>query len=143
MASRSQRERLASQTVSILKSGHYQGSTEEEYNIHSDVENSMSNTKLYSPKQLQELIHTPSFDSGNQVELEVTGEGCVSAARRLGEMYDNVTLLNFASAKNPCGGMLGGSRAQEESIGVCSGLHSCLTLETLKGGYYNLHRFEY
>lgn len=37
-----------------------------------------------------------------------------------------VLLLNFASAKNPGGGFLGGSRAQEESLARSSGLYPCI-----------------
>ena len=142
MASRSQRSILAHKTVNIEESGHYTGPEGDTYDISTDVEQAKTNTKLYSPKQLLELVHQPTADcdSGTQPRLEVTGEGAVGAARRLAELYSNVTLLNFASAKNPCGGMLGGARAQEESIGVCSSLHSCLTQNRLQEGYYSLHR---
>jgi uncharacterized protein (TIGR02452 family) len=38
----------------------------------------------------------------------------------------DVCCLNFASAKNPGGGFLKGSQAQEESLARASGLYSCL-----------------
>ena len=46
----------------------------------------------------------------------------------------DVCCLNFASAKNPGGGFLKGSQAQEESLARASGLYSCL-LKAPK--YYN------
>ena len=140
MASRSKRAQLAHNTVRILERGEYTDNEGETHHIARDVEDAKTNTMLYTPTQLDELLHQSPPMTGGQVELEVTGEGAVGAARRLATLYSNVTILNFASAKNPCGGMLGGSRAQEESIGVCSSLYRCLTLGRLEAGYYSLHK---
>ena len=41
--------------------------------------------------------------------------------------------LNFASARNPGGGFLGGSQAQEESLARASGLYACIN--PLQGMY--------
>jgi uncharacterized protein (TIGR02452 family) len=62
-----------------------------------------------------------SFDVGNETTL--------SAGRRLVDRFgpDRVAMLNFASAKNPGGGFLGGSQAQEESLARASALYPCLT----------------
>ena len=49
----------------------------------------------------------------------------------------NVCCLNFASAKNPGGGFLGGSQAQEESLARASGLYNCLLQAPT---YYNTNR---
>ena len=140
MTNRSKRAILAHKTVAILEAGHYTDFDGKSHDISNDVEHAKTNTRLYSPAQFLELVQHHSPEAAYKAKLEVTGEGAVGAARRLAELYSNVTLLNFASAKNPCGGMLGGSRAQEESIGVCSGLHSCLTQGKLQEGYYGLHR---
>ena len=42
------------------------------------------------------------------------------------ERASNVAVLNFASAKNPGGGFLGGSLAQEESLATASALYTSL-----------------
>jgi uncharacterized protein (TIGR02452 family) len=57
----------------------------------------------------------------------VTSESTAQAARRLVETEGLRTLaLNFASAKNPGGGFLGGAKAQEEDLARCSALYPCL-----------------
>ena len=66
-------------------------------------------------------IIRPDFET----DLTVTNEFAISACRRIFEAEKvrdevkepRVGCLNFASAKNVCGGMLGGSLAQEESLG--------------------------
>ena len=62
------------------------------------------------------------------IEFEVVNETTLSAASRLTEADDNVNplALNFASAKNPGGGFLKGSQAQEESLARASGLYPCI-----------------
>lgn len=59
--------------------------------------------------------------------FEVRNERSLSAARRVtADGHTNPVVLNFASAKNPGGGFLRGSDAQEESLARCSGLYFCI-----------------
>ena len=71
--------------------------------------------------------------------FEVQNETTFSAAKRLVEKYgpESVAALNFASAKNPGGGFLGGSQAQEESLARASALYECIKDQT---GYYDANR---
>jgi uncharacterized protein (TIGR02452 family) len=45
---------------------------------------------------------------------------------RLSKLGGHLGCLNFASAKRPGGGFLGGAQAQEESLARASGLYPCL-----------------
>ena len=48
-------------------------------------------------------------------------------------------VLNFASAKNPGGGFLKGSLAQEESIAIASTLYACQTYPPVYKPFYGYH----
>lgn len=63
--------------------------------------------------------------------MSFTKETTLAALYRLAEQKplppSELGVLNFASAKNPGGGFLGGAQAQEESLARSSALYPCLT----------------
>ncbi len=59
------------------------------------------------------------------------------AAAQSAALDGPVVLLNFASARNPGGGFLGGAKAQEEDLCRCSGLYATLLTQP---DYYQVHR---
>lgn len=64
-----------------------------------------------------------------ETRFELTDETTLEAAKRICKENEdtNPFVLNFASAKNPGGGFLGGAQAQEESLARSSSLYPCLT----------------
>jgi uncharacterized protein (TIGR02452 family) len=72
---------------------------------------------------------TPTPTAPTPTAIEVTGESTVAALCRLAPTSRHLACLNFASAKHPGGGFLGGARAQEESIARASALYPCLVTQ--------------
>lgn len=92
---------------------------------------------------------TPRFEpvarSFGQMTVRVTNQTSLAAAQALSQLKTvdgdagSVAVLNFASARNPGGGFIKGSIAQEEALAICSGLYKCLTAPVAKP-YYTCHR---
>ncbi|MGM1022752.1 MAG: TIGR02452 family protein [Bacillota bacterium] len=136
------RSHMAQETLSILENGYYTNTKQAQVNIAQEVSNAITGSKLYAPSQLvavkqeaEERIKSilgPSSRVDEQAiiaKMEITGESTLQAAYRLQveEKLAHVACLNFASAKNPGGGFLGGSQAQEESLARSSALYPCIS----------------
>lgn len=137
-SNRATRKRIAQETLKIQEElGHYTINGNN-VDITSYVLDCINGSRVYTATELKELGHTKPKPVCAETRIEVTRELAIAASRRLAEEYTNVTCLNFASAKNVCGGMLGGSLAQEESIGLCSTLY--LSQSQFQEEYYAINR---
>ncbi|MGH1335931.1 MAG: TIGR02452 family protein [Aureispira sp.] len=137
--SRSNRRVIAQDTLDCLQKGHYTNTQGQIITIAKAQQYAQQHTQLYTPSESATLLEAyPLSTSSAKTQYQVTSESTLDAVRRLlEEGREQVLALNFASAKNPGGGFLGGSQAQEESLARSTGLYPCL-LEAKE--YYTIHR---
>jgi uncharacterized protein (TIGR02452 family) len=126
---RSTRMELAKQTVEIVERGTYQAANGRVIDITKAVRACLDATRFFPSEQLERLrqeVLTRSAE-GLATTFEVVNETTLAGiARMYSEGKGPVAALNFASAKNPGGGFLNGSQAQEESLARSSALHASL-----------------
>lgn len=130
----------AQQTLSILEEGSYVDKNGEKHDISTHFQRSLHATMFVSSEEsdqwLSEIANCQRCE--RSTTIEVWNETTVSAARRYSAQFGSSAVLNFASARNPGGGFLGGSLAQEESLACSSGLYP--TLLKYESEYYEYNR---
>ncbi|MEZ6072055.1 MAG: TIGR02452 family protein [Pirellulales bacterium] len=136
--SRSNRAHIAKETIEIVDRGWYDVAGAGRVDLRAKVDACLDATVLIRPSDFERpsLRDVPNlYPTGFDVRNETT----LSAARRLvvGSELERVMVLNFASAKNPGGGFLGGSQAQEESLARSSALYASLQTQL---EYYEMNR---
>ncbi|WP_337034461.1 TIGR02452 family protein [Paenibacillus illinoisensis] len=130
---RSSRARIAQETLTILEEGQYINGYDRRVSIDEDLKRAIQGSVLYRPDELpalrEQVRQLQGAPKSTAAKIEVNGETTLAAASRLvvDEGRTDVVCLNFASAKNPGGGFLGGSQAQEESLARASGLYPCIS----------------
>lgn len=137
--SRSNRRVIAKDTLSCLKKGQYTNQEGQVIHFSKAQKYAQRHTKLFTPNDSEVLLaNYPTATEEFQTTYQVTQESTLDAIYRLlQEDQEKVLALNFASAKNPGGGFLSGSQAQEESLARSTGLYPCL-LEAQE--YYLVNR---
>lgn len=129
---KSKRTATAYETLEIMEKGCYQNKHNHTVDISTALEYSVTNTIHYKPADFETVFIQRDQQLKRQqpgpLRITVTGETTFAAAYRLvvKEGITNVCCLNFASAKNPGGGFLGGAQAQEEALSRASGLYASL-----------------
>jgi len=124
---KTERASIAQETVKIIKDGYYFSEKGTQINISHDIEQCKANTTIYRPDEFDKQVISTQFVP-QTTEIEVLNDTSLSVARQIVNegKYQHVVCLNFASAKNPGGGFLGGSQAQEESLARSSALYGSL-----------------
>ncbi len=145
MSHRKTRAQIAGETLAILDRGYYQTSASRVVHIETALNAAILTSVHYTPADFDRVSAQRDHILAEKVEqaseFEVTNESTLHAAARLAQAADNagVLALNFASARNPGGGFLRGSQAQEESLARASGLYPCIV--QMKAMYDTNRRF--
>jgi uncharacterized protein (TIGR02452 family) len=133
---------VAKETIAILERCEFIGASGELVHFGVGQKQAEEGTKLYTPIDVDRLIYSTSGEQqqeSSSCAIEVTDETTQVAAHRLVavEGCQDLVLLNFASARNPCGGFLWGAKSQEEDLARCSGLYTC---QLTQPSYYDINR---
>ena len=121
---------IARGTVEALEKGHYTTPDGQTVDLTALLTTCLDNTQSYTPDDLSHIRKQVLAEPASQAETtfavvnETTLEGCTRLIAH--QHYQRIGVLNFASAKNPGGGFLGGARAQEESLARSSALYFSL-----------------
>lgn len=132
------RAQIARETLEIFEAGTYRGPQGELISIAEDLEYAVEHSIHYTSAALDTLLVELNVQSRNTTRFSVSNESTFAAAKKMIDAGQVDPLcLNFASARNPGGGFLGGAEAQEENLAKCSGLYACIVQKT---GYYETNR---
>lgn len=113
------RVEIANKTLEIVKNGFYEHNGKK-IDIEKELKESIENTFTIVPDDWDAILKIPIE---NKFETEIVTKNCSTIEAILQEKKGKIGVLNFASAKNPGGGFLGGASAQEESLARSSNLY--------------------
>jgi uncharacterized protein (TIGR02452 family) len=119
---------IAKENLDLYARGFYVAPSGTTVDIRATLQQAIHGTVLYRPQELAALLAQRTPVSGEPPQIVLTAEATGAALHRLVavEGRSHVVALNFASARNPGGGFLGGAKAQEEDICRCTALYPCL-----------------
>ncbi len=114
-ASRTGKVAIAQATLAACDAGFYTNAAGERVELAPPIAEAVAGSVIHD--------RAPHVSAApHATRISVAAETTLAAIARLGEGW---CVLNFASAKNPGGGFLGGAQAQEESLARSSALYAC------------------
>ncbi|WP_445456459.1 TIGR02452 family protein [Flavobacterium sp. HNIBRBA15423] len=115
---------IAQSTVQIIDDGFYYVNNEKK-DVNFQIKNNIEKTFTIALEEWSAIMSKPIIE--NKESAEIVVKNCSTMEAMFYENNTTIAILNFASAKNPGGGFLGGASAQEESLARSSSLYASLT----------------
>jgi uncharacterized protein (TIGR02452 family) len=116
---------LAETTLRIIQTGNYEVDGKA-ITIKEEIGDCVFDTKTYTPETLDVLLQKTTEQEGTEAQVSVMHGSTIEAILNYRDGL-KTAVLNFASAKNPGGGFMGGAIAQEESLARSSSLYASQT----------------
>jgi len=128
MKNKSGRTEIARHSLQIIEDGYYSSENGDKVIVEGKIAHSVAETCTYTPEEMQALKEVVLAQDKNTFDTRIEVWNCstIDALQNLAGS-SKVGILNFASAKNPGGGFLGGASAQEESLARSSSLYAALS----------------
>jgi len=133
------RQEMRQKCAEIFKDTYYQ--CENNKTLIESIEKSKKFTKLYL--EGNKFILDKTTIKSEDYNIIITADRTLDAVYKYyisKNIKGKIGILNFASAKNPGGGVFSGARTQEESLCRASTLYPCLNTEFLQDNYYSYHK---
>lgn len=127
---------IAADTLALIEKGSYEAGNAR-HDLEALVAAAVSATRFYDLDDVAALQSPARVDAAGHIE--VVAQSTLQAMQEMTCDGIRIAALNFASARNPGGGFLGGAQAQEESLARSSGLYPCLLRAA---PFYQAHRRE-
>jgi len=131
------RLQIAQNTIQIIEDGFYYKNNEK-VEVRHAIENNIEKTFTIAPEEWKVIMSKPIIENNETAQIVV--KNCSTMEAIIEERAAKIAVLNFASAKNPGGGFLGGASAQEESLARSSSLYASLTKDTTMYEYNKIQR---
>lgn len=138
---RNTRAEKAQETLAIIEQGFYE-TKQNRIILKEDIHNAVTGSRLYPEDGFETVLQDAALKAAtlkHNTEILVQNTTVLKAAAAMTMQGEKVGCLNFASAKNPGGGFLGGAQAQEESLALSSALYPTL-MEHFEMYTYNRER---
>ncbi|MFK7050977.1 TIGR02452 family protein [Flavobacterium davisii] len=119
------RKYIANETLTVLENGYYIHENQK-IEVANLAKQSILDTFTISPEKWEDVEKQDILQNDTQTSIEFKNLSTIQALQEE-KSKDKIAILNFASAKNPGGGFLGGASAQEESLARSSSLYASLT----------------